>query len=73
MIYLTKKDKESSQFILNHKMIERIIPMKDTIILLESGKKIIVKEEPNEIIEKIIVFESEVSFRVQNKKDVEEL
>lgn len=68
MIYLTKKDKEASKFLLNHKKIERIIPLKDTIILLESGKRIIVGEEPSEIVEKIVEFESKVAFRTEKRK-----
>lgn len=73
MIYLTKKDKDKSQFLINHKMIERIIPLMDTIVLLENGKKIIVNEGPKEIVEKIIDFESEILMRVENKKEVKEL
>ena len=47
--------------------------MKDTIILLENGKNIIVSERPDEIVEKIVEFESEIAFRAQKKKDVAEL
>lgn len=73
VIFLTKKDKDGTSFLLNHHMIERIIPLKDTIILLENGKKIIVNEGPDEIVEKIMEFEAEVAFRAQKKKDVTEL
>lgn len=73
MISLTKKDKEGSSFLLNHQLIERIIPLKDTVILLENGKRIFVKEQPAEIVEKIIDFESEVAFRTQKKRNVAEL
>lgn len=73
MIFLTKKDKDGTSFYLNHHMIERIIPMKDTIILLENGKKIIVNERPDDIVEKIMDFESEIAFQSQKKKDVTEL
>lgn len=73
LIYLTKKDKDKTQFVLNHKMIERIIPLMDTIILMEDGKKIIVDEGPDQIIEKIIDFESEILLRIENKKEVKEL
>ena len=73
MISLTRKDKENSSFLLNHHFIERIIPLKDTTLLLKNEKRIIVSEQPEQIVEKIIEFESEVAFRAQKKKDVTEL
>jgi flagellar protein FlbD len=73
MILLSKKNKEKSTFILNHKRIERVIPLKDTILLLIDGKKIIVNESPDEIIKKIIDFESEISYMAINKKEVQKL
>jgi len=71
MIFLTKKDADRTRFILNHRLIERIEPTNDTIILLDGGKKIIVDETPEEIIEKIIEFESKIIPRIINKKDVD--
>lgn len=72
MICLTKKDTERTRFFLNHRLIERIETTNDTIILLDSGKKIIVDETPEEIIKKIVEFESRIMPNVINKKDVEE-
>jgi len=60
MIYLTKKDSERTRFLLNHRLIERIEAANDTIILLDSGKKLLVDETPDEIIKKIIEFESRI-------------
>jgi len=71
MIFLTKKDIDRTRFILNHRLIERIEATNDTIILLDGGKKIIVDETPEEIIEKIIEFESKIIPRIINKKDVD--
>lgn len=71
MIYLTKKNPERARFFLNHRLIERIELTNDTIILLESGKRLIVDETPDEIINKIIHFESQIIPNIVNKKDIE--
>lgn len=70
MIKLTKKDKEGSTFWINHKKIERIFPLKDTVVLIDNGEKIIVNEKPEEIVSLVINFESEVVLQMQNKKEV---
>lgn len=71
MIYLTKKDKEKTRFVLNNRLIERIEMTNDTIILLDNGKKLIVDEKPDEIIAKIIEFESKILPIIQDKKELD--
>lgn len=69
MIYLTKKDKDKTRFVLNNRLIERIEITNDTIILLENGKKLIVDESPDEIIEKIIKFESKILPKIEDGRE----
>lgn len=73
MINLTRKNKEKTNFLLNHRLIERIEGVHDTIILLSGGKRYIVNESPSDIEDKIIEFESKITIKIQNKKDVGEL
>ena len=71
MIQLTKKNKDMTPFYLNHKKIEKIEGLKDTILIMEDGKKILVSENPEEIVERIIEFESKIIYKSQIKKDVD--
>ena len=58
MIPLTKINGEA--FYLNEDMIESFAQTPDTVISLTSGKKILVLEDPEEIIEKVIFFRRKV-------------
>lgn len=69
MIYLTKTNKERTRFVLNHRLIERMEQVNNTIIYLHDGKKYIVDESVEEIIEKIMKFESKIVFYSTNKED----
>lgn len=54
MIYLTRLNGES--FVLNSELIETIDKSHDTVVCLTTGKRIIVKESPEEIIESVLSF-----------------
>lgn len=69
MIYFTKKDRDQTRMLLNHRMIERIESHESTVLYLENGKKYIVDEDPEEIIEKIIAFESKIQLFAAHKKE----
>ncbi len=56
MIKLTKINDQ--QFYINCDLMEFIESTPDTIISLTTGKKIIVKESADEVIDKIIEFKS---------------
>lgn len=58
MIRLRKlNDKE---FVLNCELIESIAETPDTVITLTTGKKVLVKESIDEIINKVITYKNEV-------------
>lgn len=54
MIKLTKLNK--TQFVLNCELIETIEATPDSVITLTNGKKYVVLEDIDEIIEKIVAF-----------------
>lgn len=54
MIRVTKLNDE--QIVINDDLIEFVEETPDTIISLTDGKKIMVKESPDEIIKKVAVF-----------------
>jgi flagellar protein FlbD len=58
MIKLTKINNE--EFYLNSDLIEFLESTPDTIISLTTGKKVIVRETANEVVEKIISFKSKI-------------
>jgi flagellar protein FlbD len=58
MIDLTKLDGET--FMLNCELIETIEEKPDTIISTTSGKKYIVKESTDEIIDKIVKYKKKI-------------
>lgn len=58
MIKLTKINDE--EFYLNSDLIEFLESTPDTIISLTTGKKVIVRETANEVIDKIINFRSKI-------------
>lgn len=58
MIKVTRLD--NSELIVNSDMIEFVEITPDTILTLTDGKKILVRETPDEVIEKIIEFRNRV-------------
>lgn len=49
-----------SQFVLNSELIETIEETPDTIITTTNGKKFVVKENIEEIIEKVVKYKSKI-------------
>lgn len=58
MIHVSRLDE--SDLIVNSDMIEFVEATPDTIITLTDGKKIIVKESPEEIVDRIVAFRQRV-------------
>lgn len=58
MIQVTRLD--GTELIINSDMIEFVEETPDTIVTLTDGKKVIVKEGPNEVIERIVSFRRRV-------------
>ena len=58
MIKLTKfsSHNEKSEFILNAEKIETIEETPDTVITLDNGKKIIVEEDMQEIVRRVMTY-----------------
>lgn len=56
MIKLTKIN--GKEFFVNSDLIEFVESTPDTIITLTTGKKLIVKEDPEQIVEQVILFKS---------------
>lgn len=59
MIYVTRLNNE--EFVVNADLIEFIEKTPDTVISLTTGKKIVVKETPEEIIKKLLTTRKEFS------------
>lgn len=70
MISLTIKNKEKQKVVLNHRKIEKIEKINDTIIFLENGSTLRVEESIESIKKKIIKFEASIinEANVLNKK-----
>ncbi|NSW89878.1 MAG: flagellar FlbD family protein [Firmicutes bacterium] len=64
MIELTKLD--STPFILNCELIETIEEKPDTTISTTSGRKYIVKETIEEVVEKVVKYKSKI-FNIQKE------
>jgi flagellar protein FlbD len=58
MIHLTRLNQ--TPLVVNADLIEHIEMTPDTVIALTTGQKILVRESPNEIIEKVIRFRRSV-------------
>ena len=58
MIKLTRFDNKG--IVLNAELIEQIEQTPDTVIKLTNGKKILVKETEDEIIEKTIIYKRKI-------------
>ncbi|HHW56553.1 MAG TPA: flagellar FlbD family protein [Clostridia bacterium] len=68
MIYVTRLNNE--EFVLNDELIEFIEKTPDTVISLTTGKKIVVKETPDEIIQKVIDYKQRIFNSHQKDKEV---
>lgn len=60
MIRLTRLNK--SNFVLNCELIETVESTPDTVITTVNGKKIVVTESIDEIVEKVIKYKKNVLF-----------
>ncbi len=58
MIYVTRLD--GSELVVNSDMIEFVEATPDTILTLTDGKKVLVQESTDEILERIIQFRNRV-------------
>ncbi|ABY92969.1 MAG: Flagellar FlbD family protein [Caldanaerobacter subterraneus] len=67
MIYVTRLNNE--EFIINAELIEFIEKTPDTVISLTTGKKIVVKETPEEIIQRVIEYKQRI-FTIEKDKEV---
>ena len=56
MIKLTRLDKSRSQIVISCDIIETIEAIPDTMLTLTTGKKIMVQETIDEIIEKVVEY-----------------
>ena len=59
MIRLTRLN--DTEFIINAEMIEFVEAIPDTIIILQSGKKVMVVEPVDEVVERIIEYKRRCS------------
>ncbi|ADD02489.1 flagellar FlbD family protein [Thermoanaerobacter mathranii subsp. mathranii str. A3] len=66
MIYVTRLNNE--EFVVNADLIEFIEKTPDTVISLTTGKKIVVKETPEEIIKKVIDYKKRIFTIVKDKE-----
>lgn len=53
---------QGNEFYLNSDLIEYIENNPDTVITLTTGKKIVIMEKPDEIVERIKAFRREIHF-----------
>lgn len=67
MIYVTRLN--NKEFIINAELIEFIEKTPDTVISLTTGKKIVVKETPEEIIQRVIEYKQRI-FTIEKDKEV---
>lgn len=67
MIRVTRLD--NSNLIINSDMVEFIESTPDTIVTLTDGKKIIVKEDPNTLINMIVEFRQRVMQPLQSNHE----
>jgi flagellar protein FlbD len=58
MIELTKLN--GSKFILNSELIESVEETPDTIVSTTTGKKLVVTEKANEVVEKVIQYKRKI-------------
>ena len=58
MIRLTRLNKK--EYFLNSELIETIEATPDTVVTLIDGKKYVVEDSPEEILEKIIIYKKRI-------------
>ncbi|WP_089862087.1 flagellar FlbD family protein [Halanaerobium salsuginis] len=58
MIKLTRMDER--EFVLNADLIEEVQETPDTVITLTNGKKLLVKDSADDIINKVIVYRRKI-------------
>ncbi len=69
MITVTRINDE--EFILNSDLIECVFKTPDTVITLTTGKKLMVKETPEQIVDKVVEFRHRIyagKISVENQK-----
>lgn len=59
MIFITKMNNET--VLLNNDLIETIEETPDTVVTLTTGKKLIIKESSQEILQKVIDFKIKIN------------
>lgn len=62
MIELTKLN--GSKFVLNSELIESVEETPDTIISTTTGKKLVVTEKADEVVEKVIQYKRKIFCKV---------
>lgn len=67
MIYVTKRTNET--MLLNSDLIETIQETPDTVITLTTGKKVLVKESLDELLEEIVNFKIKIYNTDYNTKE----
>ena len=67
MITLTRLN--GTEFALNEDLIEFIDVTPDSVISMESGRKVTVKEPVDEVIEKIVRFKKKISLPEVRERD----
>lgn len=68
MILLTKID--GDQIVINAEEIETIIPGQTTVVTLRSGKKFLIKEDFQKIIELVIDYKVKCQSRFPNVENI---
>lgn len=59
MIFITKMNNET--ILLNNDLIETIEETPDTVVTLNTGKKLLVKESSDEILNKVVAFKIKIN------------
>lgn len=67
MIKVTKLNLQ--EFIINSDLIETIEQTPDTVITMTTGNKFVVKEQPSDIIDKIITYKRSIYLPVDKPVD----
>lgn len=58
MIPMTRLD--GSSFFVNLDLIERIEPTPDTIVALVTGERLVVRESPTDLVDRIVAFKQRI-------------
>ena len=61
MIILNRIGKNSSEILVNAELIETVEENPDTVVTLTTGKKLIVKENMEEIIQLVVNYKKSIS------------